>query len=339
MAHSNVARVGGVPDRSLRPARTARATSAAALLVVLVAGCAGTGTPSPAPSTSPAGGWPVGVDSEAIGLAATPGGLIVVSAASTRHQPQVQRFDAGGRQVARQSAVGNPNALAVDPDGAAWVPATRHPDMTTGTGVPVLDPVTLRPRREIDAGGDPLSVAFLGDTAWIGLRGRVQVVDRRTGRAVREVPIAGTAYGLVPAGGVVDVVLDGALLAVDARTGRQLARRPVDSSGSLTAVLAGGGLWVAAPGDGRTRLTRFDPRTLAPAGAGPVFGDRGVALAPAGAVLWVADHGAGTLSCVEAANGTARTSYRVPNSAALATDGRWAYLADKGAVRRVAISC
>ncbi|HEX6756397.1 MAG TPA: hypothetical protein VF109_10690 [Mycobacteriales bacterium] len=306
------------------------------LAAAFVAGCTSTGPP---PAATPRDGWPVGVDSEAIGLAATPAGLIVVTAASTRHPPQVHRYDADGRQAARQAAVGNPNGLAVDPSGAAWVPATRHPDMTSGTGVPVLDPVSLRPRREIDAGGEPLTVAFPGDAAWIGLRNRIRVVDRATGRGVRTLPIPGTAYQLVPAGAVVDAVLDGALLALDARTGRVLARRAVDSAGSLNAALAGGTLWVGWLDEGRTRLAGFDPRTLAPARTGPMFGAEGVTLAAAGPRLWIADHDAGTLSCLDPSTGAVRTTVKVPNSSALAVDDRWAYLADDGLVRRVPAAC
>jgi outer membrane protein assembly factor BamB len=211
--------------------------------------------------------------------------------------------------------------------------------MASGTGVPVLDPVSLRPRREIDAGGEPLAVAFPAGAAWIGLRNRIQVVDRPTGRNVRSLPIPGTAYQLVAAGAVVDVVLDGALIALDTRTGRPLARRPLDSAGSLTAVLAAGALWVARLDGGRTRLGRFDPRTLAPSGTGPVFGANGVALAAVGAHLWVADHSAGTLSCLDPATGAVRTTTRVPNTSALAADTSWAYLADRGLVRRVPAAC
>lgn len=303
-----------------------------------LAGCGGEPAPV-APAPSPAGGWPVELEAQALGLASTTHGLIVVTSGTSRQPPQVHRFDADGRQAARQAAVGNPNGLAVDPTGAAWVPATRHPDMTSGTGVPVLDPVSLRPRREIDAGGEPLTVAFPGDAAWIGLRNRIQVVDRATGRGVRTVPIPGTAYQLVPAGSVVDVVLDGGLLALEARTGRVLARRAVDSAGSLSAVLAGRTLWVGWLDEGRTRLAGFDPRTLAPARTGPMFGAEGVTFAAAGDHLWVADHSAGTLSCLDPATGAVRTTAKVPNSSALAVDDRWAYLADAGLVRRVPAAC
>lgn len=315
-----------------------RTLGALVLAGLLAAGCTSE-PPAPAPAATPSTGWPVELEAEALGLAPTPQGLIVVTSGTSRHPPQVHRFDADGRQAARQAAVGNPNGLAVAPDGTAWVPATRHPDMRSGTGVPVLDPVSLQPRREIDAGGEPLSVAFLDRTAWIGLHDKVQVVDTATGRAVRIVPIAGTAYQIVPAGGVVDVVLDDVLVSLDARTGRQLTRRAVDSAGSLTAVLAGGALWVAWLDEGRTRLGRFDPRTLAPAGVGPVYGGRGVALAAAGDRLWVADHTAGTLSCLDPATGAVRSTVKVANTSSVAADGEWAYVADAGVVRRVPATC
>ena len=313
--------------------------AAAVLLLALLAGCGGE-TPAPAPSPPAGTGWPIGVDSEAIGLAAAPDGLIVVSAASSRHPPQVQRFDATGRPVARPAAVGNPNTLALDPEGAAWMPAVRHPDMVSGTGVPVLDPVSLRPRREIDAGGEPLSVAFVGTDAWIGMRGRIAVIDRRTGQVRRTLPIAGTAYDLVAAGATVAVLLDRALLALDARTGRRVASRDLDDAGgSLGGALAAGALWVSyLDDDGQARLRRLDPRTLAPLGEGPVFGNRDVALA-GGDVLWVADHEKGTLTCLDPANGRVRSTVRVPNTSALAVDGQWAYLADSGKVNRVAARC
>jgi sugar lactone lactonase YvrE len=310
---------------------------AAVLLLVLVAGCSG-GSPAPAPSPAAPTGWPVELEAEALGMAATDQGLIVVTSGTSRHPPQVHRFTADGKQAARQAAVGNPNGLAVDPSGAAWVPAVRHPDMVSGTGVPVLDPVSLQPRREINSGGEPLSVAFVGDEAWIGMRGRIAGVDRRTGRALRTIPIQGTAYELVAAGSAVAVLGDRSLLSLDARTGRRLAFRDLDDAGSLGGVLAGGALWVSYLDDGQAKLRRFDPRTLAPLGDGPVFGNRDVALS-GGDVLWVADHEKGTLTCLDPATGRVRATVRAANSSALATDGTWAYLADGGRVNRVAARC
>lgn len=355
-----------------------RALAAVVLLAALVAGCSNAPAPAPA-SSGAATGWPVELEAEALGMAASPQGLIVVTSGTSRHPPQVHRFTADGRQAARQAAVGNPNGLAVDPSGAAWVPAVRHPDMVSGTGVPVLDPVTLQPRREIDAGGEPLSVAFPGHEpkgsrakpgsgplaggsgnepkgsraepgsgplsgesageAWIGMRGRIAVADRRTGRITRTLPIPGAAYDLVVAGSTVAVLQDRGLLALDARTGRRLASRPLDDAGSLGAVVAGGSLWVSYLQDGQARLRRFDPRTLAPLADGPVFGKRDVALAGDDDVLWVADHEAGTLSCLDPATGAVRGSVEVANTSALATDGTWAYLADGGKVNRVAARC
>jgi DNA-binding beta-propeller fold protein YncE len=336
---------GGAP-----PVRRALAGAALATLVALAlpactadspAGPAGSPSAAPGASPSAAAGWPVELDSSAIALAATPSGLIAVTPGSSRFPPQVHRFDPTGARVARQAAVGMPNGLAIAADGAAWVPAVRHPDMQTGTGVPVFDPTSLRPRGEIDIGTDPFSVAFPPGQAWIGARGRIYVVDPVTRAPRRSLPLPGTAYQLVaaPAAGTVVVVLSDGLVALDARTGRLLARRAVASDGTIAAAVAGDALWVAWPAGGATVLRRFDPRTLRRGPAGPGFGAAGVAVAAGGRVLWVADRASGTVRCVDPASGAVRATRPLRNTGAVAADERWVYAADGVLVRRVQAGC
>lgn len=312
----------------------------AAATCLAAAGCSAA-HPAPSGGASPAAaGWPVGIDSTAVDISVTSQGVIAVTPGFTKFPPQVYRFGIEGGEQARQGVDGSPNDLGVGPDGAVWIAATSHPDMASGTGIQVLDPATLRPRREVALPAPPLSVGFVGDEAWVGMSSGIEVLDARRLTPKRTLPLRTGVYGVVadPADGVVVAVEGSAVESLDARTGRRLAQRPFDAVGSLYAVLAGGGLWVGWPVDGGTRLRRFDLPALRSGPSGPDLGVRGAALAGTANAVWVADHG-GRLLCLDPATGTVRSNRPLPSVAAVAATDRYVFVGDSQRVERADASC
>jgi outer membrane protein assembly factor BamB len=212
--------------------------------------------------------------------------------------------------------------------------------MASGTGIQVLDPASLRPRRQVALPTPPLSVGFVGDQAWVGLSSGIAVLDARRLTPVHTVPLGTSVYGVIPdpADGVVVAVEGSAVESLDARTGRRVARRPVDAVGSLYATLAGGGLWLGWPVDGGTRLRRFDLPALRSGPTGPQLGVRGAALAGTPTAVWVADH-SGRLLCLDPRTGAVRSNRPVPNEAAVAATDRYVFIGDSHRVQRVDASC
>jgi outer membrane protein assembly factor BamB len=325
-------------------ARRVAASGVAAIALAAGLGLAactgGSAAPAAAPAPSPARHWPVEIDSAAIGLEISRQGLIVVTPGFTKFPPQVYRFGLDGVRQARQGVAGNPNGLGLAPDGGVWIPAITHPDMASGTGIQLLDPDSLRVRREVRLPAPPLAVAFVGGQAWVGTAAGIKVLDARTLRTVRSLPQAGAVYGLRadPAGRVVLAVQAAAVESLDARTGRRLARRPIEASGTITAVPAGGGVWIGWPDNGSYRLRRFDLPTLRPGPAGPTLGVRGAALAGTPTAVWVADH-AGRLLCLDPTSGAVRSDRKVPNDAAVAADDRYVFVGGSHLVDRVDATC
>jgi hypothetical protein len=325
-----------------RPGRLlGTAIVAFAILVACTSSPAGPAPTGSKPAASLAAAWPVELDATAIGLAAVDDGVIAVTPAGTRFPPQIYRFDASGRQVAQQTQVGNPNALAIAPDGTAWVAAVRHPDMASGTGVAVLDPVTLRVRRELNLSAQPFSVAFAGAEAWIGTSRGIEVVDVPTGFSRRTVRTSGPAYGLVaaPARRVVVAVGSSMLESLGVPTGRRLARRTLAATGTIAATLAGGRLWAAWPVDDGSVLGAFDPVTLRQLIAPFRLGAATAAVTGTEFALWAADRAGRRLLCLDPTSGTVRATRTVPNDAALAADERYVYVADHMKVARLPADC
>ncbi|MEN3360234.1 MAG: PQQ-like domain [Mycobacteriales bacterium] len=319
---------------------SARTATFAVAAVLSLAACTGGAAAPAAPATTAATRWPVEIDSAAVGMAISSQGLIVVTPGFSKFPPQVYRFGLDGTVRARQGVAGNPNGLGLGPGEGVWIPAITHPDMASGTGLQVLDPGSLGVRREVRLPATPMAVAFVGSQAWVSTVAAIEVLDARTLRTVRTVPLQGTVYSLVadPAGRVVVAVQAAAVVALDARTGHLLARLPIAASGSITAVSAGGGLWLGWPDNGDFRLRRYDLPTLRPGPAGPTLGVRGAALAGTPAALWVADH-SGRLLCLDPASGAVRSTRSVPSDAAIAANDRYVFVGGLHLVSRADADC
>jgi outer membrane protein assembly factor BamB len=318
-----------------------RRLAAAAAAALALTACSA-GTPAPPTSTQPriAPSWPVGIDSSAVGLALASGGVVVTTPGYTKFPPQIYRFGPDGGRQAMQSVAGNPNGLVVGPDGSLWVPAVTHPDMQTGTGMQVLDPVSLHLRREVRLPATPFAVAFRGGEAWVGTATGLEVLTERRATPVRSIRLGAPVYAVVvePTGRYVLAVLEDGLTVVDGRTGTALARRKLGNNGSIAATVAGGAVWIGYPAAGAGKLERLALPSLAPARTGPALTELGVSLAGTAARLWVADHG-GHLLCVDPATGAVHSDREVHNQAAVAADQSAVYVGDVQKVTRVAATC
>jgi outer membrane protein assembly factor BamB len=331
----------GPPPRRVAPTAPARKVTAALAVLAAVAGCTG-GAPAAPAGRADGGGWPVEVSSTAVGLAARDGYLYAVTTPGERFPSLVYRFDAAGRQVARQTVGGMPSGLAVAPDGTPWLSSVNHPDVPGRPAVELLDPARVTVRHQIDPGGAPGGIGYLRNEAWVATSRGLLVLDATTGARRRAAAVSARAFGVLarPDWAAVVAVEDGALESVHAGTGRPIARRPIEAGGGLTAVAAGTGAWVGWPGtDGSTSLRRFAVPGLRPGPFGPRLGDRGVALAATDAALWVADRESGRLLCLDPATGAVRSSRDVPNEGALAADDTYVYVADGGRIARVGADC
>jgi sugar lactone lactonase YvrE len=266
--------------------------------------------------------------------------VVVTTPGYTKFPPQIYRFGPDGARQAMQSVAGNPNGLVSGPDGSLWIPAVTHPDMRTGTGMQVLDPVSLHLRREVQLPATPFAVAFRGTEAWVGTATGIEVLTERAAAPVRSVRLGAPVYALVaePSGRYVLAVLEDGLTVVDAGTGRAVATRRLGNNGSIAATVAGGAVWIAYPAPGAGKLERLDLPSLRPARTGPALTELGVSLAGTPDRLWVADHG-GHLLCVDPATGATRTDREVHNQAALAADRSYVYLGDVQKVTRVPATC
>ncbi len=313
--------------------------AAAVAAVAALAGCTSEGEQA---GRDDGGGWPVEISSTAVGLAARDGFLYAVTTPGERFPSLVYRFDAAGRQVARQTVGGMPSGLALAPDGTPWLSSVNHPDVPSRPAVELLDPARVTVRRQVDPGAAPGGIGYLRNEAWVATSRGLLVLDATTGARRRTAAVSARAFGVLarPDWAAVVAVEDGALESVQAGTGRPIARRAIEAGGGLTAVAAGTGAWVAWPAsDGSTSLRRFTVPGLRPGPSGPRLGDRGVALAATDTALWVADRASGRLLCLDPVTGAVRSSRDVPNNGALAADDTYLYVADGGRIARVGADC
>lgn len=169
----------------------------------------------------------------------------------------------------------------------------------------------------IPLGAQPTSVAVDGDAVWVGTTaGTLIRVDPNTNRVVGE-PIEVTGEnvtnGTVTAGeGAVFLITGNRLHRIDPTTGEVTARRQIDGR-ALGATVAGGQLWItrlARPGnrDRTATVERFDARTLAPVGSPLPTEDFPQDVDVSGAIAWVANSAAGSITRADTKAGTSTSS-------------------------------
>lgn len=167
-----------------------RLLPAALVACSLLAGCS-------ASQAEPPESWTVELSTAPTLLALSDDQVYAASYGNGVGGSQVYRVDRSlGRLVAQQTVAGQPNGLALAPDGEVWLATLQLPDQPTGTGLQVLDPTTLQTRRTVKVAGVPLSLAFVGGELWVGDGDGVRKVDPRTGAALRTVATAVKAYRL-----------------------------------------------------------------------------------------------------------------------------------------------
>ena len=207
-----------------------------ALLVtaLLATGCSASTGREPAPAAPQR--WTVELSTAPTLLAVVDEAVLAASYGNGVGGSQVYRVDRGtGRLVAQRTVAGQPNGLAVGPDGALWLATLRLPDQVSGTGLQVLDPVSLATRRTLPVEGVPLSVAFVGEALWIGDERGVHQVDPADGAVLRTVPTAHPATRLVLAGGALVVVSPQGLQRVDPGHRHDVGAGRPAAAGSATA--------------------------------------------------------------------------------------------------------
>lgn len=235
---------------------------------------------------------------------------------------QVYRVErASGRRAAQRTLAGQPQALAVGPDGRLWLTTVRLPDQPGGTGLQVLDPATVQTQREVPLAATPLGLAFVGDRLWVGTAAGVHRLEGDALGPLRPTPEA--ALRLLAVGPDRLLALGRSTLTLlDAGTGRVLATRRVTSSGSLTATTDGTVLWVvSADAQGRAVLTAHDPATLAPRTTVPSPGRPGTTAQLADGALWVTDPAGRRLLCLDPVDGRVRATAGVAATGPVVADG------------------
>lgn len=275
-------------------------------------------------ATAPSGEWSATLDSRPTVAVVGPDGVYVTSAGASRFAPQVYRLALDdGRELARRTAVGQPNGAALAPDGTLWVAAERHIDQPAGTGINVQDPVSLLVVDQIELPDTPLSIAAVATTMWVGSRGQIFVVDPTTRSVARSIAIGGPAYQVLPTDdGTSVVVVEGDAIEVVSVDGTVATRTSLVSSGSIAAALDGSTVWARVPVDVDSELNSFQLPGLAEASSGPVLDSTSGGLLVAGGTVWAVDDRADELACI-APDGTAASlpaSGAVGVLAALADD-------------------
>lgn len=312
-----------------------RLLSAAALIAcAALSGCTASGGDSP-------GAWTVELSTAPTLLALSDEQVFAASYGNGVGGSQVYRVDrSAGRLAAQRTVAGQPNGLALAPDGEVWLATLQLPDQPTGTGLQVLDPTTLQTRRTVKVEAVPLSLAFVGGALWVGDAAGVREVDPRTGVVLRSVPTAVKPYRLVEAGRALVVVGPQGLQRVDPATGAASAPRPVPAGGSITATGDRRRLWLVHPdGRGAAVLQRYDVVSLQPGLLVTSPGAAGAAALLAGDRLWVTDPGRGRLLCADAASGQVRGERRLSLTGPLVADGSAVVAAQSRGLTAVPAAC
>lgn len=302
---------------------------------LLLTGCTAEDDPSP-PSA-----WTVEVGTAPTLLALTAEQVFAASYGTGVGGSQVYRVDrATGRLAAQRTLAGQPNGLALAPDGEVWLATVQLPDQPSGTGLQVLDPETLQTRRAVLVPGSPLSLAFVGDRLWTGDERGVREVDAATGAVRREVATDVPAYRLLALGDTLLVVGPTGVQLLDPATGTATAARRLDAGGSVSATGDSSRLWVVHP-DTRDRsvLTRLDATSLRPLATAPSPGRAGAAAHLAGDRLWVSDPVGGRLLCLDAATGAVRAEHDATLTGPLVADETSVVTAQSGGLRGVRADC
>jgi len=309
---------------------TRAGVAAGSLAVLLVAG-GGCTSNQPAEMERPAGHPParITLDGTVTGIALSEDSIFAVTPAGTRFPPQFHRLDRRtGREIARRTVIGQPGGMALAPDGTVWLTTTRHPDQSTGTGVQVLDAATLLPRRRLDVGPRPMSVAFAGGSAWIVSGGRLRAFEMATGEPLGAfLRTRWPAQRLLSADGDwLVVVEEGGIEVYDAAQRARIAARRIPASGSVAVARAGDVLWVAVPHDDGTAVRALALPGLAPVARGPRTGFGGTTLAASEAGVWVTDRSERRVRCLDPATGAERASVAMETLGLAAADGSQAYV-------------
>ncbi len=301
----------------------------------LLAGCAAEEDPAP-PST-----WTVEVGTAPTLLALTEDQVFAASYGTGVGGSQVYRVDrATGRLAAQRTLAGQPNGLALAPDGEVWLATVQLPDQPSGTGLQVLDPATLQTRRAVLPPGIPLSVAFVGGALWVGDERGVRELDRTTGAVRREATTDVPAYRLLTLGDRLLVVGPTGVQLVDPRAGTAGRPQPLDAAGSVSATGDDDHLWVVHP-DTRDRsvLARLDARSLATRTTAPSPGRAGAAAHLAGDRLWVSDPAGGRLLCLDVETGAVRAEHEAALTGPLVADETSVVTAQSGGLRGAPADC
>ena len=303
---------------------------------VLLTGCAAEDEPFPPPVT-----WTVEVGTAPTLLALTDEQVYAASYGTGVGGSQVYRVDrATGRLAAQRTLAGQPNGLALAPDGEVWLATVQLPDQPSGTGLQVLDPHTLQTRRAVLVDGIPLSVAFVGARPWIGDERGVRELDPRSGAVLRAVVTDVPAYRLLALGERLLVVGPTGVQLVDPARATAGAVQLLDAGGSVSATGDTSRLWVVHPdASDRSVLARLDAGSLRPLTTAPSPGRAGAAARMAGDRLWVSDPAGGRLLCLDADTGAVRAQHEATLTGPLVADETSVVTAQSGGLRAVPADC
>ena len=269
-------------------------------LALLLPACTATADDPPAPQS-----WRVELSTAPTLLALTDGDVYAASYGNGVGGSQVYRVDRDtGRLAAQRTVAGQPHGLTLGPTGELWLATLQLPDQPSGTGLQVLDRVTLQTRRTLLVDEVPLSLLFDGDQLWVGDATGVARIDPATGEAAGRIalPHAVNRLARLPAGLL--AVGPETLTTLDPATGEITATQPVPAFGTTQVASAGDVLWVVHPdARARTVLQPYDPRTLQPRAAVASPGQAGAAAYAHGDRLWITDPAGSRLLCGDAATG------------------------------------
>lgn len=264
--------------------------------VLLLTGCTAS-DPEPAPEA-----WTVELSTAPTLLVLTAEQVYAASYGNGVGASQVYRVDRStGRLAAQRTVAGQPNGLALGPDGELWLATLQLPDQPSGTGLQVLDPVRLQTRRTVLVEGIPLSIAFVAGQLWTGDARGASRLDPATGTTLQRVPLPHAVNRLVSTEPGLLAVGPQTLTLLDPATGATRATRSVPAYGSTTVAAAGDVLWVLHPdADDASVLQPYDARTLVPGPPAASPGRAGAAAYASGDRLWLSDPGGGRLLCADA---------------------------------------